>query len=390
MEGLTFSPAERLLLRLLRLSVGVPAVAASLPAAAHSPSAVGVNITYSPEVWQECHRLAEKHGVMALAWDGVTQLPRESQPPRNLALAWGAEVLRYEERYSRYCHTANELSDFYRSHGIALVQLKGVGLSTIYPVPKHREGGDIDIYTYSLDKSKMSDKEANSLADSLMEESGESVDRKHSKKHSIFHFKGIPVENHKNFLDVTQLRSASEVEKFLTPLLSPREVPLLDGECSVAVPSKEFNHLFVAYHAMRHFGSGLALHHLCDWACFVRAYGFLKAPEGIRSKHFLRWIDALDHLAWSLFGVRGDKAPEGAGSEAVQEISRTILSEVLHPRFAMAFEPKSKIHTILYKIRRMSYRISLRHRVAGDSVLSGVWNSITCHIREPETIFKTK
>ncbi|MCS3155123.1 nucleotidyltransferase family protein [Phocaeicola dorei] len=43
--------------------------------------------------------------------------------------------------------------------------MKGVGLSTYYPIPSHREGGDIDIFTYSADHSRKSDAEANLLAD---------------------------------------------------------------------------------------------------------------------------------------------------------------------------------------------------------------------------------
>lgn len=79
--------------------------------------------------------------------------------------------------------------------------LKGVGLSTLYPIPSHREGGDIDIYTFSGSES-ISDSEANQLADSLIEQQGQKIDVDKTPKHSVFYFNGILVENHKTFTNV--------------------------------------------------------------------------------------------------------------------------------------------------------------------------------------------
>ena len=70
-----------------------------------------------------------------------------------------------------------------------------MGLSACYPVPCHREGGDIDIYTYLADVDKMSHPEANALADQLMVRQGIEVEM-HSLKHSNFTYNGIPNENH--------------------------------------------------------------------------------------------------------------------------------------------------------------------------------------------------
>ena len=108
----------------------------------------------SPRDWKECYLLAARQGVMALAWDGLLKLPAELMPPKALKLTWGLAVEAYEKKYERYCRTVDELLSFYQTHGIAAVQLKGVGLSACYPVPCHREGGDIDIYTYSADVDK--------------------------------------------------------------------------------------------------------------------------------------------------------------------------------------------------------------------------------------------
>ena len=99
----------------------------------------------SAQEWKDCYRLAALQGVMALAWDGAMRRPAELQPPKSIKLSWATGVEAYENKYFRYCNAINELSSFYAQHGIATMLLKGVGLSTLYPIPEHREGGDNDI-----------------------------------------------------------------------------------------------------------------------------------------------------------------------------------------------------------------------------------------------------
>ena len=65
---------------------------------------------------------------------------------------------------------------------------------------------DAQLDALRTDAGKMSDKKANELADTLMKEQGIEVDM-HSPKHSNFYYKGIPIENHKNFLNVEIIRS---------------------------------------------------------------------------------------------------------------------------------------------------------------------------------------
>ena len=216
----------------------------------------------SNQDWKACAQLAKRQGVLALAWEGVKRLPQELQPYQSLKISWALAVERYEAEYKCYCDTVHELSAFFAAHGIRMVQLKGVGLSTYYPIPSRREGGDIDIYTFSADPSVMTDKEANDLADVLMEQKGIEVDRTHPK-HSHFEYNRIEVENHKTFLDIERCALSPQVEEILRNSLNPQTVTLCNGH-DVLIPSDEFNSLFVAFHALQHYGCGLTLHHIYD------------------------------------------------------------------------------------------------------------------------------
>ena len=331
----------------------------------------------SDEEWQKCYRLAAIQGVMALAWDGVRMLPEELLPLPGIKLSWAMGVDAYEKKYCRYCQVANEISGLYARYGIATMALKGVGFSTLYPVPSHREGGDIDIYTYSADKNKMNDEEANHLADKVMEELGVSVNTE-SYKHSNFYYKGIPIENHKCFLNVKDYCNAVMVDNQLKELMHPQLVSLGNGE--IMVPSATFNTLFIAFHAVQHYGSGLALHHLCDWAVLISRFG-LHVPDGVKDKRFLNAISALTVLCNTYLGT-SVKVVEDDG------LAGEMLNEILHPRYSpKTATPNSKVGILIYKIKRMFYEQRLKSRVVDTSLAGRLWDSVLFHLRKPESIF---
>ena len=335
----------------------------------------------SEENWKQCYRLAARQGVMALAWDGITTLPAEFQPSRALKLTWGMAVQDYEAKYARYCRTIQELSTLYAEQGIVTVQMKGVGLSTYYPHPSRREGGDIDIYTFSADVSKMTDAEANLLADKLMEQQGIEVDM-HSYKHSNFYYKGIPIENHKFFLNVQDYPIAAQVDAILQKVLRPQRTDLLDGECCILTPSPAFNTLFLAFHASQHYGSGLALHHLCDWAMLIKRYG-LHLPQELTDRHFLEAIAAFTKLCNKYLGTQVDVA----GGE---KLADDMLEEILHPRYPHkeVVSVKGKMNILLYKTRRFLHRCRISNRILYRPLWKRIWMSIVLHVRHPETVFQ--
>lgn len=331
--------------------------------------------------WKECHRLAVMQGVMALAWDGVSALPPHLQPAKGLKLKWAMAVEAYEKKYARYCQAIAELSDFYQEHGITTVQLKGVGLSTYYPNPAHREGGDIDIFTYSADTDKMTDAEANLLADNLMKEQGIEVDM-HSPKHSNFYYKGIPIENHKTFLNVERFEVAKQVEQLLKQTFQPQATDLLEGKVSILTPSPAFNTLFLAFHSAQHYGSGLALHHLCDWAMLITRHG-LQITDALTDQRFREAMLALTELCNRYLGT----SVKVTGGE---KLADEMIGEIIYPKFTQNdVAPKGKLRILLYKSKRFIYRYRINNRILYMPLWKYIWESILIHVRKPETIFQS-
>lgn len=333
-------------------------------------------VNASAAEWNQCYTLASKQGVLALAWEGVQSLPLELQCPKEQKIKWALSVVKYESRHRRFCDTVQELQQFYREHGIVAVQIKGVGLSAGYNYPHHREGGDIDIFTLSADTSKISHREATSLADKLMEQMGNPVGM-HGYKHSNFLFRGIPVENHKCFLNVLINRKfLGNMNELLHRVLEPREVLLYNGEYRILVPSPLFNTLFISCHAFQHYGSGIALHHLYDWATLLTNHG-LHLPDEINNVKFLRAVAAMTHLCNVHMGtdINLDTFPDG-----YQEMADEMLEEMLHPVYSNEVHYTGSVKTFVYKTRKVLRSAKLANDVFGGSIFGRILESFISHV----------
>lgn len=200
-------------------------------------------------------KLAKSQGVMALTMDGLNFDLKSLD--KELWLSWNMSVKRVENRYARQREVLKELGVLFRSYGIELMVLKGIGTSMHYPRPEHRESGDIDIYLMG-DYGK---------GNEIIESMGIEVDKK-GKKHSNFFFKGIPIENHKTFLNVSGSLIDRHLESELSRILHEQgtDTILLD-DVPVRIPTPDFQAIFLTRHAIVHFlSSGLVMRYICDLA----------------------------------------------------------------------------------------------------------------------------
>ena len=257
------------------------------------------------------------------------------------------------------------------------------GFSAGYNQPHHRDGGDIDIYTYSADISRMSHREANSLADKLMEQMGNPVEM-HGYKHSNFYFKGIPVENHKYFLNVQINRKfLGGLNELLHKVLEPREVELYNGEYKLLVPSPLFNTLFISCHAFQHYGSGIALHHLYDWATILKNHGLL-IPDEIKNERFLRAIAAMTHLCNEHLGTQ---IPLDSFPHGYEEMSDEMLKEMLYPIYSKIVPHTGYAKIFFYKTKKVLRSAKLANDVFGASIFGRLMESFIAHLMHPSMIF---
>lgn len=347
-------------MKMLKLECSEEMLLALLRAALHQRE---VDTSYfeqaTAEDWLQCYRLAMRQGVSALAWEGIERLPMEYELPLDVKLSWALKEKKQLGKYQKHCRALNELIQLYAQHGIATMVLKGVGLSRLYPVPAHREGGDIDIYTYSADKHLMTDDEANRLADELMREREAVVEDALFKKHSCIVFRGVTFENHHLFLHVNKCRSIAKAEQWLQEHIASHEVELLDGECRVEVPARAFETVFVALHAAHHYGDGLSLKHLCDWTLLAQQGG-VNLPVELDDRYLKLAVASLTQLCHRYLGL----AVPIEGGEAM---ANEMMREILHPPYYGKCPPSGACRAYWWKIRERWHIFRLTHRLLGVS-----------------------
>ena len=247
--------SEELLFKLIRLALGTESDL-TLPMDAD---------------WQEVLDLAKKHGVAAIAYDGLqkpyegldddaflTSLDQDAN--EDLRYRWFGAMMSVEKNYAGHVKTLARLGALYREAGIPTMLLKGYGLAGDWPVPNHRPPGDINIYQFGRWRE----------GDGLVAARTGAVISNHHHHHSVFHFGKTMVENHYDFLNVHSHRSTRWIEKYLKALAADAEV--VDGT-GFLLPSADFNACFVMRHAAVHFAAEwVVLRQLVDWAMFVRCH----------------------------------------------------------------------------------------------------------------------
>lgn len=220
------------------------------------------------EGWTQMFKMAARQGLLAIAWDALEKLQAEHggicrDMSRETRIRWALSIKHIEKVHLRQREALKELAGIFAESGMRVMVLKGLGLADMYPRPEHRECGDLDIYLFG-DFEK---------GNEVMRKMGIAVEYD-GTKHSKFYYKGIPVENHKNFLNVTTTRVDKDLESELMQILQEQKCGSLDlGGITVDVPPPDFQMIFLTRHTITHFlASGLILRHLYDFGIFYSAH----------------------------------------------------------------------------------------------------------------------
>ena len=272
----------------------------------------------TPGSWERIYRMAADHGLSAVVWDGICRLPAAQQPPRETRIRWALSAEKLEERYRHQQQTASKLAARFSEEGLRMLLLKGLGLSRDYPLPEHRECGDIDIYLYG-----QSDK-----GDRVLHEIGAHL-YFDVPKHSEYVWDGVLIENHRTILNVRRNRTERELNAVLVRLLEKEGTHGLAP--GIQAPRATFNAIFLIRHAAVHFQKeGIVLRHLCDWACFLTRHWdeidhalFRTAMEDYRMDRFadLMTAAAVEYLGAEVPGPECEAGMLGRFMEEVLPLS---------------------------------------------------------------------
>jgi len=273
-----------------------------------------IDFDLTTQEWQRLIENAASMGVLAIAFDALPKCKALSGLSKELIIRWGLSVQRFEDRNRRQREALRELIATFRENRIEVLLLKGLGLAENYPLPAHRECGDLDIYLFG-DYEK---------GNQVIEALGIEVDRE-SSKHSSFFFKGIPVENHLSFLDVDFTQADKNLEVHLNRILKEQgyETIMID-DITVRIPTPDFTSLFLTRHNITHFlGSGLVLRHFCDLALFFSCnagrINFESFRKIITEEHQFNLFSSFTQLAHIYLGMSDTPLPVPGKCETITE-----------------------------------------------------------------------
>ncbi len=275
----------------------------------------------APEGWERLIRLAARQGVLAVAYDGLPADDAKKGLTKEQRIRWALSVKQIEANHKVQQKALLNLLSLLEQNNASLLLLKGLGLSENYPFPAHRECGDLDIYLGN-DYEKVN---------RLIEAKDIAVNRE-GGKHSCFYREGVPVENHRHFLNVHGTRVDRELEGRLLQILNEQgtDVIYVNG-VAVRVPTPDFHALFLIRHAIVHFlATGMVLRNFCDLGLF-----FFRHSERIdfeRLRQILTETGQFDVFSSFMEIARhwlGMPAVSGLWTEQKEEITQKIWKDVL-------------------------------------------------------------
>ena len=209
--------------------------------------------------WKALFNLSIDQGVRGLVWQGIELQKRAGllDVPLTTMLEWYGSVQQLEKLVSRLHNLSREFAEGLQPYPCLV--LKGIDYSRYWPIPLHREFGDLDFY--SGDDFDATNAKAKQMG-AEVEDGG--------YKHSHIHYKGLPVENHRFFTQFNGTTQGYRTEQLLKSVLQTPFAPI-EGTAFVS-PNADFTAVYLLRHAQLHFlDEGIKIRHLLDWLFFLKA-----------------------------------------------------------------------------------------------------------------------
>lgn len=327
--------------------------------------------------WEAVVDLAAKHGVGALTLDGLNALfqagyiAKEQIPPISVRAQWGGLQQYAEQNYRRQQSALHALDRLLEEKPLKALVFKGISLSQYFPVAKHRECCDIDMYAMNGCY--------NELETCLLKDGG-LVDH-HDSKHASIKYKDAWVELHHYFLSSFVSSKLRRMNALLETMLPNSD--LLSGYNNIYRPSKEFDILFVLIHAANHYKiEGIAIRHILDWALVLKSNGYIWPEEILNEMKLLNFASILNRIAREELGF---DIPEDICQCDDKDYKR-VLDDILHPQYESQ-QSTSKVNLLIRKYKRFTSR-KWTYSLVGDNFWRVILASIVDHIVDPAAFFR--
>lgn len=188
--------------------------------------------------WEAVLELGKIQGVTGLLFSGVESLPSEVIVPEQIIFRLMVEADRIMRRAEQVSKAAASLIKALEEKGLHPTVMKGPAVAALYPDPRLRESGDLDIFLRPGEFEAAVD--ALSLIDYHKDPDG----------NILYSWDGVPIDQHPRYFDLHSKKTIGQQA---------------DG-------SPESQLLMLSLHIRKHcMGAGVGLRQICDMAMAYRA-----------------------------------------------------------------------------------------------------------------------
>ena len=220
----------------------------------------------SDKEWKDIFAMSVKQALIGIMFTGVERLPASQRPPRELILRWYILVGKIERRNKFMNSACSNVYESFFQRGFDCCVLKGQGIAIYYPDSLRRQSGDIDAWVLPKDREG---KRVDWCADKVIENVHGRKGGARASYHNVSssEFEGVEVEVHYRPSFMYSPFSNRKLQRFFTTHSKGQlihKAKLHEGY--VAVPTPEFNAVFLLSHIYRHvFQDGIGLRQLLDY-----------------------------------------------------------------------------------------------------------------------------
>lgn len=313
--------------------------------------------------WGVLYKESIKQTVAGIAFEGVKKLPDTQRPPQMLLFEWIALSEQIRQRNKQIDKQTREIWSHLKKDGLDSAILKGQGIATLYgELAPYRQSGDIDIWVKGGYKA---------VCD-YVQQTLPTDDLAYHRFHYPY-FEDTEVELHHRPTLMRNLLDDRKLAKWYNSFGADSFIYLENK--GFAVPSLEFNRIFILTHIYRHFlFEGIGLRQMMDYYFVLRAQndGSCHMDDVRRALHELRLTRFAEAMMWILntqFGLEEKYLICGMNEKE----GRFVLSEVCQTGNFGHSDTRYK-YKFLFKLRRqIAHGAHLLLHYPSEVVWTPVW-----------------
>ncbi len=216
--------------------------------------------------WDEMYRIGSEQSLLGVLFCGISQLPKEAAPGRELLLKWYSAAEQIRRRNIVMNNATAEVYRLITHEGAAACVLKGQGNAVMYADPYSRTSGDIDVWMNCGRKA------VRRIGRKLFREK----DDIRFHHYEFVYNGGVDVELHVYPSIMNNPFYNRRMRKWFGSMfgMQSNNVAELPGGGCAAVPTPAFNVVYQLAHVYHHFfDEGIGLRQLVDYMHVLMAYG---------------------------------------------------------------------------------------------------------------------